>query len=105
MLIGIPVGLLIVVAGGWLSVRWVNNAGSPDGHNRPIAIPARHKKLVRVSCAVMAIAGAIFLVIGLTKGLGAADAVGVAALLVAGAEAWLSRRTPTRSERRGETSR
>jgi len=55
----------------------------------PVPLTLRQKKLVRISSGVMAMSGVLFLIIGVAKGLVAAYGLGAAALLVAGANAWL----------------
>jgi hypothetical protein len=57
----------------------------------------RQKKLVGISSGVMAMSGVLFPIIGIAKGLGGAYGVGAATLRVAGANAWLARRAPTRA--------
>jgi hypothetical protein len=64
----------------------------------PVPLSVRKKNLMLVSCVLMTLAAVLFLAVGLTKGLGASDGVGAAALLVAGASIWLYRQTPVRDD-------
>jgi hypothetical protein len=55
----------------------------------PVPLTIRQKKFVLLSSGVM-------VVVGIIKGDVAADTAGVAAMMVGGANAWLSRRSPLR---------
>jgi hypothetical protein len=65
----------------------------------PVPLTIRQKKFVLLSSCVMVVSGVVVLVVvGIIKGYVLADGAGIAAIVVGGANAWLSRRAPTRGD-------
>lgn len=64
----------------------------------PVPLSARQKNWLLGACVAMALSGFAVLVVGIVKGILAAEVLGVLMLIVASAEVWLYRHAPTRPE-------
>jgi len=65
----------------------------------PVPLTIRQKKFVLLSSGVTVVSGiVVLLVVGIINGYVFADGAGVAAIVVGGANAWLSCRAPVRGD-------